>query len=300
MALLTAKGISGVAIELLVRRLNLARTVTLVPGGEFSGSNGDSITLRVPQPSAARTQASRGSALTADDLNEIPITVTMAHKYHLKNISDQELTFDIEDFARQITRPQVEAVALGVEQTLLDVMNALPATDATVNWDATPTEADDKDTILRARKFLNDNDAPTTERTLAVASDIAMRLLKYDFLSRVDAAGSTQALREGFIGRVFGFDVLEVPGMNAGESCAYHKSGFALAARAPLAPRGASASSAATAQGVGLRQVFQYDPGTAQDQSLVSVFAGAAAVFEDGTGVNGTDEARFCKIVAGT
>jgi hypothetical protein len=40
-----------------------------------------------------------------------------------------------------------------------------------------------------------------------------------------------------------------------------------------------------------LRQVFQYDAGHAQDQSLLSTFAGAAAVYEDGTGSNGTVQA---------
>lgn len=300
MALLTARGISRVAIELLVRSLTVARTVTLIPGEEFSGSNGDTITVRVPQPSAARTQASRGAALTADDLNEIPISVVMEHKYHLKNLSDQEATFDVENFARQITRPQTEAVALGVEASLLTVMNALPATDAAINWDATATEADDKDTILRAREFLNLNDAPSDDRYLAVSSTIATRLLKYDFLTKVDASGTDAALRSGVIGRVFGFNVIEVPGMDSGEAMAYHRSGLVLATRAPVAARGAAESSSASAQGIALRQVFQYDPSTAQDQSLVSVFAGAAAVYEDGTGTNGTDEARFVKIVAGT
>ena len=297
MALLTAQGISKVAIELLYRRLSLPRSVTMVPGDEFSGSNGDTITVRVPQPSAARTQASRGAALTADSIDEVGVDVSMAHLYHLKNLSDQEVTLDIENFARQITLPQVQAVAIGAEATLVAVMNGLSATDAAINWDATSTEADDKDTILRARKALNDRDVPAEDRYLAVATDIAMRLLKHDFLSRVDAAGNADALRNARIGRVFGFEVIEVPGLDAGESVAYHKSGFAFAARAPLSPRGASESSSASAQGISLRQVFQYDASTAQDQSLVSVFCGAAAVYEDTTG---TDEARFVKIATGT
>lgn len=297
MALLTAQGISKVAIELLVRQLVLPRTVTMVPGDEFSGSNGDTITVRVPQPSSARTQASRGATLTADDISEVGVDLTMAHKYHLKNLSDQELSFDIENFARQITLPQVQAVAIGAEDTLVAVMNALAATDAAINWDLTSTEADDKDTILRAREALNDRDVPATDRYLAVSSSIATRLLKHDFLTKVDESGSSDALRNARLGRIYGFEVIEVSAMDSGEAVAYHKSGFAFSARAPLAARGAAQSSSASAQGIGLRQVFQYDPSTAQDQSLVSCFAGAAAVYED---VSGTDEGRFVKIVVGT
>lgn len=296
MALLTAQGISKVAIELLVRRLTLPRTVTMIPGSEFSGSNGDTITVRVPQPSASRTQASRGAALTADDLNEIPVEVVMSHLYHLKNISDQELSFDLEDFARQITRPQVEAVAVGAEAELASVMNDLPD-HATIEWDATSTEADDKATILAARKFLGDNECPPDGRFLAVAPDIASRLLAHAFMSDVDRAGSADALRNASLGRVYGFEVIESNALEAGSAVAYHRSGFVLSTKAPVAPRGASESSSAVGQGIGLRQVFQYDASTAQDQSLISCFAGAAAVYED---ESGTDEARFVKIGTGT
>lgn len=296
MALLTAQGISRVAIELLVRRLSLPRTVTMVPGDEFSGSNGDTITVRVPQPSAARTQASRGAALTADDLNEIGVDVSMVHLYHLKNVSDQELSFDIENFARQITLPQAQAVAIGAEDELATVMNDLAA-HATIEWDATVSEAEDKATILAAREFLGDNDAPPEDRYLAVAPDIAARLLAHAFMSDVNRSGSSDALRNASLGRVYGFEVIESNALEAGSAVAYHKSGFVLATKAPVAPRGASSSSSAVAQGIGLRQVFQYDASTAQDQSLLSTFAGAAAVYED---ASGTDEARFVKIGPGT
>lgn len=297
MALLTAQGISRVAIELLVRRLSLPRTVTMVPGDEFSGDNGDTITLRVPQPSAARTQNPGGGALTADDLSEIGVDVQMRHKYHLKNLDEYELNFEIADFARQVTRPQVEAVALGVEDTLVSVMNGLTAQGAAVNWDATSTAADDIDTVLDAREYLSDNDAPAEDRWMACAPDIISRLLKLDQINRVDASGSSDGLRNAIVGRLFGFNIVECNALTAGTAVAYHRSGFALAVRPPANPRGASSSSQASAQGIGLRQVFQYDASTAQDQSLVSTFAGAAAVYEN---ESGDDNARFVKIGTGT
>jgi hypothetical protein len=269
----------------------------MVPGDEFSGGNGDTITVRVPQPAAARTQASAGSALTADALNEVPVDVTLSHKYHLHNVTDQELTYEIEDFARQITLPQVQAVALGVEDSLASVINALSGEGAAVNWDSTPTEADDKDTILDAREFLGAADCPPEDRFLACAPDLISRLLKYDFLTDASQANSDDALRNAVIGRMFGFNIIESNALDAGESIAYHRSGLVMAVRAPLAPRGATSSSSASAQGIGMRQVFQYDASVASDQSLVSAFVGAAAVYEDSTG---TDNARFVKITAGT
>lgn len=297
MSVLTAQGISKVAIELLVRRLALPRTVTMVPGSDFKGGNGDTVTVRVPQPSAARTQASPGATLTADDVSEVGVDVTLAHKYHLKNITDQELSYNLEDFARQITRPQVEAVAIGIEDSLAAVINALTATDASINWDATSTQADDLDTILRARKFLNDADVPLEDRYMAVSTDIAMRLLKHDIIARVDASGQSGALRDAVIGKLYGFTFIESAALDAGESCAYHRSAFALATFPPENPRGATSSSSASGQGLALRQVFQYDASVASDQSLVSAFVGASAVYEN---ESGDEVSRFVKIVAGT
>ena len=121
MALLTAQGISNVAIEFLRRQLALPRTVTMVPGSEFSGSNGDTITLRVPLAMTARTQASRGAALTADTNSEVGVDVTMAHKYSLRNLSDQEIEFDIEDFGYCCSCESHESTPLEREKDLEDL-----------------------------------------------------------------------------------------------------------------------------------------------------------------------------------
>ena len=127
MAVLTSGGISSVAIALLTRQLVLPQTVTAIPGDEFAGSNGDTITVRVPQPSASRTQDNPGDTLVADEVDEVPVTVQVNHLYHLKNVSDQQLSLEIEDFARQITRPQTEAVAVGAEDQVASVMNGAEA-----------------------------------------------------------------------------------------------------------------------------------------------------------------------------
>jgi hypothetical protein len=293
MSVLTAKGISRVAIELLSRSLVLPSTVTMVPGSEFMGPNGGTITVRVPQPSSSREQASAGSALTADDVSEIPVDVSLSHVYHLKNISDQELSYNLEDFARQVTKPQMLAVAEGAEDKLATVMNDLPQ-ESGYGFAATQDDDDTKAIILKARKFLTDAKCPLSDRYLAVSTDVANRLLH--LLTPVNEAGDNAALRDARIGRIYGFDVIESVALEANSAVAYHKSGFVMANRAPAQPRGATSSAVASSGPFSLRQIFQYDAGHAQDQSLISTFAGAAAVYEDGTGTNGTDNERFVKL----
>lgn len=292
MAVLTSQGISSVAIQLLTRTLVLPQTVTRVPGGEFSGPNGSTITVRVPQPGTSLVQSSPGDPLTPADVTEIPVDVTLSHLYHLKNITDQELSLNIEDFARQVTRVQTAAVATGAENVLADVMNNLAA-DSSIEFASSASADDTKDVILQAREFLGDNDAPAGDRFFAVSPDIATRVLSVPDFTRVDASGSDSALRQAVIGRLYGFTFVESNALDPGTAVAYHRSGFVFANRVPVQPRGATESATATADGVGLRHVFQYNAGTASDQSLVSTFAGAAPVWDD---EGETDNQRFIKI----
>lgn len=279
MAVLTAKGISGVAVELLQRALVLPRTVTTVPGDEFAGSNGDTITLRVPQPSTARTDAP-GSSLTPDDVTEVAQDVQVGHVYHLKNITDTELSMSLEDFARQVTRVQVGAVARGVENKVISAFNAL-SNDATVKFLKNGTDADTVSVMNQIRETLTKNEAPAEDRYIACSPEVITRLLTCSYFIRAADSGSTDPLRRAIVGSIFGMEVVEVTGMTAGTAVAYHKSAVALAVRTPVNPRGATDSSGVTKDGVGLRQVFQYDASKAQDQSLVSTFAGAKMVYEN-------------------
>jgi len=278
-AVLTAKGISSVAVELLTRSLVLPMTVARIPGGEYSGPNGGTITVRVPQPSTARTQASRGATITYDDVTEVPVDVTLSHLYHAKLVSDEELSLDLVNFGTQVTRVQVQAVAAAAEDTLATAMNGLTA-DLTIAADGSDIEAK----ILEAREMLGRNNVPADNRYLAVSPEVATFLLALPNLSQVDQSGSPSALRDAVIGRYRGFTVVESSALTAGTAVAYHSSGFAFANRLPVTPRGANETATAQAGGIGLRQIFQYVPDKLSDASVVSTFAGAAVVTDsDGT-----------------
>jgi hypothetical protein len=295
MAVLTAQGISSLAIELLTRSLVLPSTVSRIPGGEFAGANGDTITVRVPQPGSARTQATSGATITYDDVTEIPVDVSLSHLYHGKLVSDEEMSLQLEDFGRQITRIQVDAVATGAEDELTTVMNALAADSS---FALSGSDTDTEDAIIAASETLDSNNAPAGDRYLAVSPQIKSRILK--ILDAADKAGDASALRRAVIGQLYGFTVVASNALTAGTALAYHRSGFAFANRVPVAPRGANDSATATAGGVGLRQIFQYVPDKLSDASVVSTFAGAAAVYEDGTGTNGSTIKRFYKLDTAT
>lgn len=291
MAVLTAQGISSLAIELLTRSLVLPNTVARISGGEFAGSNGDTITVRVPQPGSARTQTTRGADIVYDDVTEVPVDVKLAHLYNAKLTSDEEMSLDLENFGRQVTRVQVAAVATGAEDELASAMNGL-GEDASFALTADPDDTEGK--IVAASEFLDTKNTPAGDRFLAVSPQIKSRLLKV--VDSYDKTGDNTALRQAIVGTFYGFTVVVSNALDTGTAIAYHRSGFAFANRLPRAPMGAEQSATANAGGIGLRQIFQYESSKLSDASVVSTFAGAAPVFENGTGVNGTDNQRFYKL----
>lgn len=299
MAVLTAQGIARVAVPLLSRQLVLPRTLTMVPAAGFTGPNGETITVRVRQPRTAREQSTPGASITYDDQNEIPVDVTLSHLYDAYHITDEDLSLNLEDFASQITEPQVSSVAVGAEGKVYTAMNALSA-DA--SFDLTASAADTKEKINTARETLSSNFVPPSDRWLAAAPDIYTRLLDVDDFTQADKLGDgrSSALRDAIVGRILGFNVIEAPGLNAGTAVAYHRSGFAFATKKPTDPRGANDTAAISRDGINIRQIFQYDPDVLSDASVLSTFAGCAAVFEDGTGSDGTDNQRFYKLDTAT
>lgn len=278
MALITAQGISSLAVSLLTRSLVLPMTVSRIPGGEFAGDNGDTITVRVRSTRTARKQANPGDPITYDALNETPVNVTLAHLYDAARLTDEDLSLNLVDFGVQVTQPQVASVATGAEDELATAMNGVAADDSF----ALTASADDTDAkIQAARETLSEANVPAGDRYLAVAPDILTRLLSVDKFVRADATGDrSTAIREATMGRIYGFTVVESNGLTAGTAVAYHRSGFVFANRVPVPPRGLEARQVgtATASGIGMRQIFQYQPDNLRDVSVLSTFAGAAQV----------------------
>lgn len=293
MALLTSQGIARVAIPLLKRSLVLARTVTMIPAAGFTGPNGETITVRVRQNRTSRIQATPGAAITYDDQAEVSVDLTLRHLYDAYHITDEELTFNLEDFSAQIGQAQVESVARGAEDELATVMNDLAEDD---QFATTATEADTEAVILAARETLGGANVPPSDRWLAVSPSIATRLLSVDKFTKVNESGSDSALRDAILGRIYGFTVVESNALTTDTAVAYHSSGFVFATKKPADPRGANESFAVSQDGINIRHIFQYDPDILSDASVLSTFAGASAVFDDADDPTPGDNFRWVKL----
>ena len=278
MALLTSQQISSLSVGLLSRSLVLPGTVSRIAGPEYTGPNGGTITVSVPQPGAARTQATAGATITYDDVTEVGVDVSLSHLYHAKRVTAEEMTYELVNFGAQILAVQVDAVARGAEDELAAAMNGL-ASEA--DFALAASDADTIETLLEARQALTEANVPSGDRFLAVSADIATRLLTVEGFRSVDQAGDNSALRDATIGRLYGFTIVESNGLTAGTAVAYHRSGFAFANRAPAGVAYATDTAVFSEGGISLRHIFQGQPDILSDASVVSTFAGAAVVDAD-------------------
>lgn len=284
MSLLTAERISELAVELLARSVVLPRTVLRVPGRDFAGPSGGTVTLRVPVPRTAREQVNPKDPITFTDTDEVPQTFTVRHFYDGDQVSDEDLTMSVVDFGRQILAPQVAAVATRAEVELADAMNDLTAELSFPIEPADPADenhAGIEDTILEAGEKLDDDDVPAGGRTLAVGSRIARRLLRNPKLVKVDESGSPDALRQARLGFLYGFEIVKSAALTSTEATAYHRSGFAFATVTPASPQGAVSSATATRDGITVRVIRQYNPSILSEEVVTSLYAGALAIAED-------------------
>lgn len=284
------------AIKLLQREIVLPQLVWLNGLGDFSGKYQDTITIRVPARTTAHRRTFRGTGsarnLVTEDLTENAIPVTLNHDvYHAVSLTDEELTLDIHDFAGQVLNRQVRAVAEDLENGLVETITG--ANYAQNNMIVNTTEGNLWPAIVEARRKLNDKYVDRNGRVLVVGSAVEAAFLKDAQFVRYDATGDSpnSALRDAVIGNVAGLNVVVSDALPHQDAYLFHPTAFIMATRPPAPPRGASFTSAASAAGLAIRWLMDYDYSSTTDRSLVDTLVGYQSVVDPVDGF-----VRACKI----
>lgn len=286
---LKAERIAAAALGLLEREIVLPALVWRDAGGSFRGAAGDTISIRVPARTTARTRPLRGTRPTAsegegiitmDELVETKVDVTLDEAiYSAVPITDEELTLDITSFGQQILAPQVRAVAEGLENKL-----AAQMLNATYAHTLTLDTSDPYNTLVDARVQMNKDDIPMSGRTAVVGADLEGVFLKSEHLSMADKAGDNTALRDAAIGRVAGFGPVYVSNaLPPDVGFVFHKTAYVLSMQAPVVPDGASYGTSQSYQGMAMRWIRDYDFRNVLDRSLVDVYAGTNYIADGDT-----------------
>lgn len=295
-----AEQVVAQALGVLERETVLANLVWRDPVPSFKGAKNDTVSLRLPAYTSARTRVMRSStALTIDELDETKVDVTLdTHVYKAIGVTDEEMTLDIVDFGAQITAPAMNAVVRKVDDALATEMAG-----ATYEVEEELDADDPYLGFLAAKIALDKASVPAGGRFLAVGSDVELALLSSDRLLRFDSTGdaSNSALREATIGRIAGFTAVSVPGLDPATAVAAHRTAFVLSLVAPEVPGGATWGERRTHMGMSLRVLRDYDPtpnsGPPLDRLLTDTFMGTGVTADRG---ELDDDGRFVPSEDGT
>lgn len=276
--------IARTALALLQREIVLPRLVWRFGQSDFQGAKDDTITLRVPAVLTARDYEwrTRNAAIVIDDLTETGVDVTLdTHPYSAVAVTDEQLTLDIVNFGTQVLQPQVRAVAERLENLIATTLGGaiVPAAAEIAHTIGT---TDGYATAVKARQVLNMQNVPMAGRVLLLGANLEADFLSSDHLTLVDQSGSDSALRDGTLGRILGFTVVTSNAIDPDIGYAFHATAVAFGNVAPTVPDGATAGASEDSDGLAMRWIRDYDPNYLRDRSVVSSFAGAASVEEDG------------------
>jgi hypothetical protein len=286
-----AAQIVNAAALLLEREVVLPRLVWAQPDANFVGALNDTVTLRVPATFDSRTRTMRSTdPLVADELAETSVPVQLTdHVYKLLNITDEQLTLDITDFAAQVLNPQMRAVARGMEDVIVAAMEGATATDdITVDTGTAPSSGEAFGVLVEAARLLNANDVDRGERVLAVGSSLEAWFLQDPVVNNHNS-GNRTALEEATINRLAGFTIVGSNALGATEGFAFHRTAVAFASVAPALPSGAAMAARTSESSLALRYLRDYNPTNSTgpvDRSLVDAFCGAASVDDEDSSSN--------------
>jgi hypothetical protein len=280
--LLTPTVIARTAIGGLYQDLVLPRMVNRSVEAEFRGGTGTVVNVRVPATvtgGGARTytQTLRDAStpIVLDRVQETTIPVTIGPMlYKGVPVTDEEFTFTLTDFTAQILDPLTRIVAEGAEAVLVTEINSFtPSATITMALTSEGVHV----AILEARMELNKRNVPQAGRVIVVSPEIEMLLLvdTANRLVRYQDSGSTEALRNATIGRLYGNEVVVSNQLTPNSFVMMTRDAFTFIMAAPSVPEGCTYGSSVTYQGLGLRFIRDYDPNFMQDRAIVNTFAGA-------------------------
>lgn len=259
---------------------------------DFAGSEGDVVNVRRPAVLRARDKGWRNNnEIVVDRLANSKIQVKLtAHPYSAVELSPEEETLDDIDYVRDVQAPQVRAILEWFENLIVTAISTASfVLGVTFNPESTKAvESDPRKVAIRARKLFQRKHVPTAGRYWLVGSDVSEAVASHDKLLDVDTAGLPEALRDGVVGKLGGFIIVELDALDPEESYFVHESAIAIATVAPVVPQGATKGGGVSAgNGLAVTQLWDYDSKIMKDRSVVHAFAGATPVTDPEVGEDG-------------
>lgn len=299
-SLYTPEAVAKAAIELIVQDLEFLNTCNRNYEANYGGGRGQSVIVKVPPILQADWYKIRSEEKVREQSVEEGLTNVIIDDeiINLVRLTRAELTFDLEDFSRQVLDPQSLAIIEGIEGYLIDTLEskkdvivirnaANKEKVQTIEYEGLPTakiywdKNDITTTFIDARKALRDFGLPLTGMYAIVGTNIASKLLKTDIIRKANEAGRTAGFTNAVIGKIAGFTILENNRMHEDHGFFYNKSTVTVAIRAPEIPVGATFGKSIAGKGFAISYMRDYIPINAdngrgqKDMSVLSTYVGS-------------------------
>jgi len=177
---------------------------------------GDVVNTRKPGEFKIRRKTD-GTTLVQQDATASNVPVSLNQWFYESFvIRDGEGSKSFQELTDIYLRPAMMSIARGVERSLLGRVHAFLGTPShRVGKLGGLTASNAKDYVLEARQVLNINKAPEDGRRLVLAPTSETALLKTDlFLKANERGDGGQALRQGVLGHILGFDTYLAQNVN--------------------------------------------------------------------------------------
>ena len=287
--LITPSVIARAGLATLVNNLVFANLVWRDFDSDFVGKVGDTITIRKPATFVAQDFV-RASGITIQNATEGSVAVTLDKFKDVSfAVTSEELTLKIDDFQNRLLAPAmqaiVEAVDADIAETLVDA-----AEGAGGGGTVTMTSAA-SDVLAKSREVLTRNKLPLTDRYAVLSPEATTKALGDINFINAEKSGTTDALRNASLGRVFGQETYETQVLGYGpgdrgqaDGVAFHRDAVTLVTRPLEVPMGVAPSQYAVESfgGITMRVVQSYDIKYKQDVVSVDILYGVKATRPEG------------------
>lgn len=191
-----------IARQALIRLRNLLVMKALVYGDYSDTFQNQGDTIRVRKPTTYTAQ-DFSTEISLQDITEDSVSVTLNHLADVSvSFSSKERALNIEDFNTLYLNAAMEAIAQKIDEDLhKEFYKAVPYYVGTSG-----TTPDDLTDFANPAKMLNDNRAPLMGRSAVWNTSAQAKFSVLDAIVSAEKSGSTDALREGSIGRIMGLE----------------------------------------------------------------------------------------------
>lgn len=170
---------------------------------------GQTINISDLKISGAASVRTINGAVNVDDMASVQNAVTLSQIYKAVKVDNLQRTFSNVDMMDEAASRLGAILADGADSQLTGLWYQIPWEAGKTDGNAVFNSTDNMNVLAKARQILTANKVPRRDLQAVIGTTEAYNLRTLPLFTQAQQAGSAENLREGSLGRVYGFDVRE-------------------------------------------------------------------------------------------